>query len=572
MTKFSAAQQSQLAQIGAFLRENREVQGKSLEDIAIHTYIRPQLLSGIETGNPDLLPEPIFVQGFIRRYADNLGLKGIELSQQFTVNSIPSTPRPVRPLEMPESSSTKRITRKKVTETNGIAANGIVANGTVANGAVASGANSTVANGAVANGTSNTNGANGAVANGSSLSAVNSTPSFTVDSLPANSLSADIPLSVNDTETQTAILAPDTSELATPELDTSGLNLSEPADDETPVISSEFESTVEEGAVEEGAVEKGAVENSLTEESAATNDLSSKVAEFDQINLASPTTEETISVGSAPLEEASSEKTGLEETSLRHVNSEDAELNKRAIENDGLEDDSSEDTDLENFRLENLSADDAALQPLQFNDELPAPSTAEIDSVAKGAVPEMTPNLTPAAVPTAAPKANIPGVAYSPAPVGVEMDATDGGPNLKLLAIGAVFIAAVTAGVVLIANMLGGSEQQPSVVDTPEATSTEQVIEPPPPVEEPAVPPVSSAPIYVEATATSEAWVSIIADGNSLLFEGTLNPGDTKLWEAQETLSIYSGNAGALQLARNGEAAEVMGTGGQPQEKVFTLE
>ncbi|MGB7487404.1 MAG: helix-turn-helix transcriptional regulator, partial [Phormidesmis sp.] len=102
MTKFSAAQQSQLAQIGAFLRENREVQGKSLEDIAIHTYIRPQLLSGIETGNPDLLPEPIFVQGFIRRYADNLGLKGTELSQQFTVNSIPSTPRPVRPLEMPE--------------------------------------------------------------------------------------------------------------------------------------------------------------------------------------------------------------------------------------------------------------------------------------------------------------------------------------------------------------------------------------------------------------------------------------------------------------------------------------
>ncbi|MEO0768086.1 MAG: helix-turn-helix transcriptional regulator, partial [Cyanobacteria bacterium J06649_4] len=64
MAKFSAPQQSQLAQIGAFLRENRQKQQKSLEDIAIRTYIRPQLLNGIEMGDPDVLPEPIFVQGF----------------------------------------------------------------------------------------------------------------------------------------------------------------------------------------------------------------------------------------------------------------------------------------------------------------------------------------------------------------------------------------------------------------------------------------------------------------------------------------------------------------------------
>ena len=110
MTKFSAQQQSQLAQIGTFLREQREQQGKSLEDIAIRTYIRPQLLSGIETGDPELLPEPIFVQGFIRRYAENLGLKGTELSQQFSVDSIPSTPRPARPTIV-EDSPTTRLTR-----------------------------------------------------------------------------------------------------------------------------------------------------------------------------------------------------------------------------------------------------------------------------------------------------------------------------------------------------------------------------------------------------------------------------------------------------------------------------
>lgn len=110
MTKFSAQQQSQLAQIGVFLRENREKQSKSLEDIAIRTYIRPQLLNGIESGDPDLLPEPIFVQGFIRRYAENLGLNGKDLSAQFSVDSIPSTPRPTRQLVV-EDSPTTRLTR-----------------------------------------------------------------------------------------------------------------------------------------------------------------------------------------------------------------------------------------------------------------------------------------------------------------------------------------------------------------------------------------------------------------------------------------------------------------------------
>ncbi|MGI8935292.1 MAG: helix-turn-helix domain-containing protein, partial [Phormidesmis sp.] len=110
MTKFSAPQQSQLAQIGAFLRENREKQEKSLEDIAIRTYIRPQLLNGIEKGDPDLLPEPIFVQGFIRRYAEALGLKGTELAQQFTVTSIPSTPRPAQQ-PAPANSTSTRISR-----------------------------------------------------------------------------------------------------------------------------------------------------------------------------------------------------------------------------------------------------------------------------------------------------------------------------------------------------------------------------------------------------------------------------------------------------------------------------
>ncbi|PZO48368.1 MAG: DUF4115 domain-containing protein, partial [Phormidesmis priestleyi] len=49
-----------------------------------------------------------------------------------------------------------------------------------------------------------------------------------------------------------------------------------------------------------------------------------------------------------------------------------------------------------------------------------------------------------------------------------------------------------------------------------------------------------------------------------------LQPGDSKLWEAKETLSIYSGNAGGLTLAANGDAPAVMGEPGQPEEKLFS--
>ncbi|MEO0539918.1 MAG: RodZ domain-containing protein [Cyanobacteria bacterium P01_A01_bin.105] len=94
MTGYSTLQQDQLKKIGADLQESREAQSKSIDDIAVQTYIRPQLLKAIETGNVDDLPQPIFVQGFIRRYAEALNLDGKTLAKQFPVHSIPNTPRP----------------------------------------------------------------------------------------------------------------------------------------------------------------------------------------------------------------------------------------------------------------------------------------------------------------------------------------------------------------------------------------------------------------------------------------------------------------------------------------------
>jgi cytoskeleton protein RodZ len=82
-------QQEQLRAIGTYLSQVRQEQERSLEDIAAKTYIPLRLLKAIEAGQEKPLPEPVFIQGFIRRYADALGLDGIDLSQKFPVHVTP---------------------------------------------------------------------------------------------------------------------------------------------------------------------------------------------------------------------------------------------------------------------------------------------------------------------------------------------------------------------------------------------------------------------------------------------------------------------------------------------------
>ncbi len=72
-----------LAEIGAQLRQVREEKSISIEQVAAITLIRSRLLKAIEDGKLEHLPEPIYIQGFIRRFADALGLNGIELASNF---------------------------------------------------------------------------------------------------------------------------------------------------------------------------------------------------------------------------------------------------------------------------------------------------------------------------------------------------------------------------------------------------------------------------------------------------------------------------------------------------------
>ncbi|MDJ0780494.1 MAG: DUF4115 domain-containing protein [Desulfosarcinaceae bacterium] len=58
---------------GAFLKAQREASGISLQMVAARTNIQPEILVQIETERLDQLPEPVYIKGFVRAYAEAIG-------------------------------------------------------------------------------------------------------------------------------------------------------------------------------------------------------------------------------------------------------------------------------------------------------------------------------------------------------------------------------------------------------------------------------------------------------------------------------------------------------------------
>jgi cytoskeleton protein RodZ len=69
--------------VGAVLRKRREERGEDLRYVAQILRIRYPYLKAIEDGHPDELPGPTYAVGFVRTYADHLGLESEKLVQQF---------------------------------------------------------------------------------------------------------------------------------------------------------------------------------------------------------------------------------------------------------------------------------------------------------------------------------------------------------------------------------------------------------------------------------------------------------------------------------------------------------
>jgi cytoskeleton protein RodZ len=72
-----------LEAIGQKLKSARETQGLSLRQIYERTKIPINHLQAIDTGQPDDLPEPVYVAGFIKRYAECIGLDGQVLADEY---------------------------------------------------------------------------------------------------------------------------------------------------------------------------------------------------------------------------------------------------------------------------------------------------------------------------------------------------------------------------------------------------------------------------------------------------------------------------------------------------------
>ncbi|MBW4553853.1 MAG: DUF4115 domain-containing protein [Aphanocapsa sp. GSE-SYN-MK-11-07L] len=84
----NSEQAEKLTEIGGKLKQIRHEKAISLEQVAAKTMINTRLLSAIEEGAVDQLPEPVYTQGFIRRFADVLGLNGEELAKTYPTKAI----------------------------------------------------------------------------------------------------------------------------------------------------------------------------------------------------------------------------------------------------------------------------------------------------------------------------------------------------------------------------------------------------------------------------------------------------------------------------------------------------
>lgn len=72
-----------LAEMGEYLRHLREQQALSLDDVSSITKVPARMLNAIEEGRLEPLPEPVYTKGFIKRYAEALGLNGSEFASVF---------------------------------------------------------------------------------------------------------------------------------------------------------------------------------------------------------------------------------------------------------------------------------------------------------------------------------------------------------------------------------------------------------------------------------------------------------------------------------------------------------
>ncbi len=108
--------------VGKILREQREAKGLAFEDVENSTSIKRTYLEAIESEKYDKLPGLVYARGFVRNYADFLGLDGDAIAAQFKEEMEPEVKEPEEniPATAPRPVSvTQRDESRKVTFSSG---------------------------------------------------------------------------------------------------------------------------------------------------------------------------------------------------------------------------------------------------------------------------------------------------------------------------------------------------------------------------------------------------------------------------------------------------------------------
>ena len=94
--------------IGAVLEKARRERGLSLRDVEDATKIRTRYLEGLEREDFSVLPDQVYVQGFLKTYANFLGLNGDEMARDLRNRRSPRRDRQQPSYEPPQSSEFER--------------------------------------------------------------------------------------------------------------------------------------------------------------------------------------------------------------------------------------------------------------------------------------------------------------------------------------------------------------------------------------------------------------------------------------------------------------------------------
>jgi cytoskeleton protein RodZ len=92
------------AKIGRFLEQKRKERGLSLEEVEQATKIRKRYLTGLEREDYAMLPDAVYAHGFLKTYANYLGLDGEALSKQLKSRRKPRRERGINYNNPPDSS------------------------------------------------------------------------------------------------------------------------------------------------------------------------------------------------------------------------------------------------------------------------------------------------------------------------------------------------------------------------------------------------------------------------------------------------------------------------------------